>query len=58
MLFKYWLGERPERDPCKARRDIMQAQTVRRLAEEWLPHLSFQDLAVFPQRLQDRVQSI
>lgn len=57
-LFKYWLSERPERDPYKARRDLMQAQTVQRLVEEWLPHLSFQDIAVFPQNVRDRTSRL
>ena len=53
VLFKYWMSEQPDRDPGKARRDLSQARAVQSLIEEWMPHLSFNDLVPFPQRVRD-----
>jgi len=54
VLFKYWLSDRPDRDRMKARRDLLQAEVVQSLVEQWLPHLPFQGLAAFPQSVRDR----
>jgi hypothetical protein len=37
--FKRWMGERPDRDPLKKSRDILQADLVEELVREYLPHL-------------------
>ena len=37
--FKRWLGEQPDRDALKRRRDRLQADAVEGLAEKYLPHL-------------------
>jgi hypothetical protein len=34
---KRWMAEQPDRDPLKRRRDILQAELVERLTEEYLP---------------------
>jgi hypothetical protein len=38
--FKRWLAERPDRDPLKARRDTLQADTVEALVRDYLPQLA------------------
>lgn len=38
--FKRWLAERPDRDPLKARRDTLQADTVEALVQDYLPQLA------------------
>ena len=37
--FKRWLAARPDRDPLKRSRDELQADTVERLVDEYLPQL-------------------
>ncbi|MDA7414845.1 GSU2403 family nucleotidyltransferase fold protein [Xenophilus arseniciresistens] len=39
VKFKRWLGQQPDRDPLKVERDHLQADTVARLVEEYLPQL-------------------
>jgi hypothetical protein len=39
VAFKRWLAARPDRDPLKRSRDELQADTVERLVDEYLPHL-------------------
>lgn len=38
--FKRWLAGRPDRDPLKARRDTLQADTVEALVRDYLPQLA------------------
>lgn len=38
--FKRWLTGRPDRDPLKARRDTLQADTVEALVRDYLPQLA------------------
>lgn len=38
--FKRWLAVRPDRDPLKVSRDVLQADTVEQLVGEYLPQLS------------------
>lgn len=38
--FKRWMAERPDRDPVKRSRDLLQAEMVEKFAEEYLPHLA------------------
>ena len=37
--FKRWMASQPDRDPMKASRDILQAELVEHLIEEYLPNL-------------------
>jgi hypothetical protein len=39
VAFKRWLAARPDRDPLKRSRDLLQAETVERLVDEYLPQL-------------------
>jgi len=39
VSFKRWLAARPDRDPLKRSRDKLQADTVERLVDEYLPQL-------------------
>jgi hypothetical protein len=39
VRFKQWMGQLPERDPLKRRRDALQAQAVAEVVNEYLPHL-------------------
>jgi hypothetical protein len=55
VLFKYWLSEQKDRDPGKARRDLLQARALEHLIETWLPQLSFQELSAFPRRVRNMV---
>ena len=38
--FKRWLAQRPDRDPLKASRDTLQAETVEQLVRDYLPQLA------------------
>jgi hypothetical protein len=57
-LFKLWLSERKERDAGKRRRDYAQAIAVFQLVEEWLPHLSFEDIKTIPERIRARARDL
>jgi hypothetical protein len=37
--FKRWLADRPDREPLKRQRDILQAELAEELVAEYLPHL-------------------
>jgi hypothetical protein len=50
-MFKHWLSQQPERDATKKPRDQRQAEAVRSLVEEFMPHMPFSDLAGFPTAL-------
>ncbi len=39
VVFKRWMGSRPDREPLKRTRDLLQADAVERLLHERLPHL-------------------
>jgi len=53
-MFKHWLSQQPERDPTKKPRDQRQAEAVRSLVEEFMPHMPFSDLAGFPTALRNQ----
>jgi len=55
VLFKYWLSDQKDRDPGKARRDLLQARALEQLVQTWLPQLSFADLAAFPRSVRNLV---
>jgi hypothetical protein len=38
--FKRWLAQRPDRDPLKSKRDLLQADTVEQLVSSYLPQLA------------------
>jgi hypothetical protein len=48
ITFKRWLGNQTQRDPLKRRRDLLQADTVQTLLENYLPHLERRHLRVDP----------
>ncbi len=39
VKFKRWMAEQPDRDKLKRKRDILQAEVVKELVDEYLPHL-------------------
>jgi hypothetical protein len=43
VKFKQWLAKRPDRDPLKTSRDLLQAETVEQLVAEYLPQLGTQN---------------
>lgn len=50
-LFKLWLSEQTDRDSGKRRRDLAQAIAIFKLVEQWLPHLSLDDIKPIPERI-------
>jgi hypothetical protein len=52
-LFKIWMAKDKDRDPLKKRRDANQAKVVVQLVQEYLPHLSFEDIKVFPTEVRE-----
>lgn len=55
VLFKMWMSVQKDRDPIKKHRDKNQARLVIKLIEEYLPHLSFDELVSFPADLREAV---
>jgi hypothetical protein len=53
VIYKKWLSEKEDRDPMKKPRDLMQAKAVFELLQARLPHLGFDKMHVFPERLRD-----
>ncbi len=39
VAFKRWMAGQPDRDPLKRRRDVLQADTVQVLLEQYLPQV-------------------
>jgi hypothetical protein len=39
VAFKRWMSSQTEREPMKRRRDVLQADTVQKMLETYLPHL-------------------
>lgn len=56
-LFKMWMSAQADRDPVKKYRDVNQAKLVIKLIEQYLPHLSFDELVPFPAALRAAVSS-
>jgi hypothetical protein len=56
-VHKLWLAERDDRDPLKRQRDRQQADLMRALIAEHLPHLKFDDpaLGALPRALRERL---
>jgi hypothetical protein len=53
VIYKNWLSQKEDRDPMKKPRDLMQAKAVFALLQDRLPHLGFDKIHVFPERLRD-----
>jgi len=51
VLFKTWLAQKDDREPAKKPRDLAQAKAVYQLIEDRLPHLGFEQIKVFPERI-------
>jgi hypothetical protein len=56
-IHKLWLAEREDRDPLKRTRDRRQADLVREIVANFLPHLGFDDpaLGALPKALRSRL---
>ncbi|MBK4737303.1 GSU2403 family nucleotidyltransferase fold protein [Noviherbaspirillum pedocola] len=53
VLFKVYLGEKDDRNPLKAPRDIAQAKAVYKLVQERMPQLGFDRIHVLPEKPRD-----
>lgn len=51
VLFKAYLSQKEDREAMKRPRDLEQAKAVFSLIEERLPHLSFDQIKVFPEKV-------
>lgn len=51
VLFKAYLSQKEDRDAIKKPRDLAQAKAVFSLIEERLPHLGFDQIKVFPEKV-------
>jgi hypothetical protein len=58
VLFKTYLSQKDDRDAIKKPRDHEQAKAVLSLIEERLPHLSFDQIQVFPERVKKLLSSL
>ncbi|MDD2741662.1 MAG: nucleotidyltransferase domain-containing protein [Rhodocyclaceae bacterium] len=58
VLFKTYLSQKDDRDAIKKPRDLEQAKAVLSLIEERLPHLSFDQIQVFPERVKKLLSSL
>lgn len=56
-LFKMWMSVQKDRDPVKKYRDANQARVIIKLIQQYLPHLSFDELVPFPADLRASVSS-
>lgn len=52
-LYKVYLGQKDDRDPIKAPRDIAQAQAVYDLVQKRMPHLRFESMHSLPESLRN-----
>jgi hypothetical protein len=53
VYYKTWLSQKEDRDPMKKPRDLMQARAVYKLIQERFPHLNFDSIHAFPERMRD-----
>ena len=58
VLFKTYLSQKDDREAIKKPRDLEQAKAVLSLIEERLPHLSFDQIQVFPERVKKLLSSL
>lgn len=58
VLFKLYLAGKEDRDPVKKPRDIAQAQAVFELVQQRLPHLGFDRIHVFPDRVRKMLDTV
>ena len=52
-LYKVYLGQKNDRDPIKAPRDIAQAKAVYDLVQKRMPHLRFENVHFLPEKLRN-----
>jgi hypothetical protein len=53
VFFKNWLSQKEDRDPMKKPRDLAQARAVFELVQEQFPHMNFDQIHAFPERMRD-----
>lgn len=58
VLYKLYLARKEDRDPVKRPRDVAQAQAVFDLVQARLPHLAFDRVHVFPERVRTLLDSV
>jgi hypothetical protein len=52
-LYKVYLGQKTDRDPIKAPRDLAQARAVYDLVQKRMPQLRFEDMHFLPEKLRN-----
>ena len=57
VLFKLYMAQKDDRNPAKKLRDLAQARATFQLIEERFPHLAFDRIHVFPERIQKMLES-
>ncbi len=57
VLFKIYLAQKEDREPVKKARDLAQAQATFQLIEERFPHLGFDRIHVFPERVKKMLEA-
>lgn len=58
VLFKAFLSQKDDREAIKRPRDLEQAKAVFRLIEDRLPHLSFDQIKVFPEKVRQLLDTL
>ena len=58
VLFKAYLSQKEDRDVIRKPRDLEQAKAVFSLIEERLPHLGFDQIKVFPERVRKLLETL
>ena len=58
VLFKAYLSQKDDRDAIKRPRDLEQAKTVFSLIEERFPHLGFDQIKVFPEKVRQLLDTL
>ncbi len=58
VLFKAYLSQKEDREAIKRPRDLEQAKAVFSLIEERLPHLSFDQIKVFPEKVRGLLDTL
>lgn len=58
VLYKLHLAQKEDRDPVKKPRDVTQAQAVFELIQQRLPHLGFDRIHVFPERVRNMLDTL
>lgn len=58
VLFKIYMAQKNDRDPAKKSRDLAQAHATFQLIEERFPHLGFDRIHVFPERVKKMLDGV